>query len=71
MGDKEQVSNAEGVAGKGRGRGGRLNRLANSSSNLSFMKPYSMSSRALKTSGGMIVFLLEARVFSFALQGGC
>jgi hypothetical protein len=34
------------------------------------MKPHSMSSRALKTSAGMMVFLLEATVKSFALARG-
>jgi hypothetical protein len=32
------------------------------------MNPYSISSRALKTSAGMMVFLLDAMVDSFALQ---
>ncbi len=41
--------------------------LANSASSLSRMKPNSISSRALKTSAGMIVFLLDATVDSFAL----
>lgn len=41
--------------------------LANSASTRSRMKPYSISSRALKTSAGMMVFLLALRVNSFAL----
>ena len=48
--------------------GGRENKLANSASSFSRMKPYSISSRALKTSAGIMVFLLAERVLSFALE---
>lgn len=43
------------------------NVLANSASNLSRMNPYSISSRALNTSAGMMVFFPDDTVCSFAL----
>lgn len=46
------------------------NVLANSASTRSRMKPNSISSRALNTSAGMIVFLFALRVNSFALWNG-
>lgn len=42
--------------------------LANSASRGSLRKLNSMSSRALNTSAGAIVFLFAARVFSLALH---
>lgn len=52
---------------RGKGRGWNQGVLANSASTRSRMKPYSMSSNALKTSAGMIVFLLWRAVTSLAL----
>lgn len=62
-----------GVSFGGDGRGGEGDRgdgLANSASTRSTMKPYSVSSRALKTSAGMMVFLLALVVNSLALWEG-
>lgn len=44
--------------------------LVNSASSFARMKPNSVSSIALNTSAGMIVFLPAERVFSFALGRG-